>query len=173
MTLHQFSAVVRADPKWVQNAARLLRRRLRRTPEEARWLRLVRLLHEGFGMSLAAAAATARRALRAAGPTAIAAVSADGSAAVTVDLARFESSFVAALAAALRFGGPRRRGRRPGRRRRGRDSLAAARAYGVDLGLLRASLALTPTERLKRLEENASFLGAVRRAAPSSDQPLP
>jgi len=163
MTLQQFSAAVNADAKWVLNAARLLRRRFRRTRAEARWLRLVRLLHQDFGMSLAAAGRMSTRALSGAGPTAIAAASRDGSAAVTVDLPRFESSFVAALAAAITMAGPRRRGRRHERRR---NTLAAARIYGVDLGLVRASLALSPAERLKRLDENAAFLNAVRRASP-------
>ena len=160
MTLQQFAAAVGADPKWVLNTTRLLGRRLRRTPAEARWLRLVRLLHRDVGLSLAAASRAATRAFAAAGPSAIAAASPDGSATVIVDRARFESSFLAALGAALGVAGPRRRGRW---RKPGRDALAAARAYGVDLGLLRASLALSPAERLERLDENATFLGAVRR----------
>ena len=159
MTLHQFAAAVSADPTWVLNATRLLGRRLRRTPAEARWLRLVRLLHHDVGLSLAAASRAATRAFAATGPSAIAAVSPDGSAAVLVDRARFDSSFIAALGAARSVAGPRRRGRW---RTPGRDALAAAGAYGVDLGLLRASLALSPAERLERLDENATFLGAVR-----------
>jgi hypothetical protein len=163
MTLHQFAAAVGADPKWVLNTTRLLGRRLRRTPAEARWLRLVRLLHQDVGLSLAAANRAATQAFTATGPNIIAAASLDGSAAVVVDRARFESSFVAALGAALTLAGPRRRGRR---RKPGRDALTAARAYGVDLGLLRASLALSPAERLERLDENATFLDAVRPVAP-------
>ena len=159
MTLQQFATAVGADPKWVLNTTRLLGRRLRRTAPEARWLRLVRLLHQDVGISLAAASRMASRALATSGPSAIAAVSADESATVMVDRARFESSFVAALGAALSVAGPRRRGRW---RQPGRDALAAARDYGVDLGLLRASLALSPAERLERLDENVTFLGAVR-----------
>jgi hypothetical protein len=162
MTLSQFAAAVNADPKWVLNATRLLRRPLRRTAADAHWLRLVRLLHHDVGLSLARASRAATRAFRATGPSAIAAESPDGSAAVLVDRARFESSFVAALGTALTVAGPRRRGRS---RKPRRDALAAARAYAVDLGLLRASLALSPADRLQRLEENATFLGAVRPAA--------
>jgi hypothetical protein len=159
MTLRQFATTVGAEPKWVLNATRLLGRRLRRTPAEARWLRLVRLLQHDLGLSLAAASRAATRALAAPDPTAIAAESRDGSAAVVVDRVRFQSSFVAALGAAVSVAGPRRRGRG---RKPGGDALAAARAYGVDLGLLGASLALSPAERLERLDENLTFLGAVR-----------
>jgi len=159
MTLQQLAAAVGADPKWVLNATRLLGRRLRRTPAEARWLRLVRLLHYELGLSLAAASRAATQTFAATESTAVAAESPDGSAAVIVDRVRFQSSFVAALGAALSVAGPRRRGR--GRKPR-RDALAAARAYGVDLGLLGESLALSPAERLERLDENATFLGAVR-----------
>ncbi|MEJ7812701.1 MAG: hypothetical protein WKG32_19970 [Gemmatimonadaceae bacterium] len=43
--------------------------------------------------------------------------------------------------------------------------LAAARAYGVDLSLLRASLCLTPAQRLARLDEAAAALTELRGAA--------
>ena len=161
MTPQQFAWAVGAEPKWIHNAARLLRRRFRRTAAEAQWLRLVHLLHRSYDMSLAGAAEIATRALgtgrRGHGITR---ASLDGSARLAIDLDRFDSSFGAAFAAALAFTGPERRGRPP-RRRRG-NPLSAARAYGVDVDLLRASLALTPAERLDRLDRNASFLASAR-----------
>lgn len=163
MTLAEFAMVVGADPKWIHNTSRLLGRRFRRTVEEARWLRLVRLFQDTFDMSLAGAGTLATLALvreDASTPSVIAAAP-DGGAQVVIDRERLESSFAAALAAARAFAGPRQRGRRP--LRRGGDPIAAARAYGVDTGLLRSSLALTPAERLERLDQNAQFLNAVHR----------
>jgi hypothetical protein len=165
MTPHQFAAAVGAELKWVQNASRLLGRRFRRVPSEARWLRLVRLFHGGFGISLKPAAELATDAL-AMGPATSGDVAAapDYSARIAVDLARFDSSFAAALASALAFRGPKQRGRsRWAKPRRGHAALNAAEEHGVDLSLLHESLALTPDQRLRRLDENATFVRALRR----------
>jgi len=167
MTLGQFAAAVGADPKWIQNASRILGRRFGRTPEEARWLRLVHLLHQSLGLSLARAAELAGGALAApasAQPLHLATGS-DDSAHVAIDLARFDSAFAAALASALAFHGPRARGQGRWTRPRRGNMLSAAEAFGVDLGLLRASLALPVHERLQRLDDNAAFLRALRRSA--------
>lgn len=91
----------------------------------------------------------------------------DGSAWLTLDLARYHSTFGASLTAALRHDGPRRLGRPPARAtRRRRDPLAEAAAYGVDLSLLRASLRRTPAERMDSLDADAAFLDAARRVRP-------
>jgi hypothetical protein len=165
MTLHQFAAAVGADLKWVQNASRLLGRQFQRVPSEARWLRLVRLFHDGFGIALKHAAELASVALALApGTSGDVAAAPDRSARIAFDLARFDSSFAAALASALAFRGPKQRGRsRWGKARRGRAALKAAEEHGVDLSLLHESLALTPDQRLRRLDENATFVRALRR----------
>jgi hypothetical protein len=165
MTPHQFAAAVGAELKWVQNAARLLGRRFRRVPSEARWLRLVRLFHDGFGIALKPAAELASDALAMAPATSgDVAAAADYSARIAVDLSRVDSSFAAALASALAFHGPKQRGRsRWGKARRGVAALKAAEEHGVDLSLLHESLALTPDQRLRRLDENAAFIRALRR----------
>jgi hypothetical protein len=164
MTLGQFAAAVGADPKWVQNASRILGRRFGRTPEEARWLRLVHLLHQNLGLPLARVAQLASRALAA--PASVQPIrlstAADDSTHVATDLARFDSAFAAALTGALGFHGPKARGQGRWTRPRRGNPLSAARAYGVDPGLLRASLALPVHERLRRLDENAAFLRALR-----------
>ena len=168
MTVHQFARAVGADRKWVENAARLLGWRLRYTEAEARRLGLIRLFSQSFGVPLAAADRMAMRALAA--PVGARAVrvarSADDSAGIVVDVARYHSSFAAALSAALALEGPRRRGRRPRPRR---DPIRAARDHGVDLGLVRASLEMTPAERLARLDEDAAFLRAIRPVRPHRD----
>src|ERR1041384_1435393 len=105
-----FAWAAGAEPKWIHNAARLLRRRFRRTAAEARWLRLVHLLHRSYDMSLAGAAEIATRALGAGRRGhGITSASLDGSARLAIDLDRFDSSFGAAFAAALAFSGPERR----------------------------------------------------------------
>ncbi|CAN5868850.1 hypothetical protein BH24GEM1_BH24GEM1_22760 [soil metagenome] len=164
MTPNQFAAAVGADPKWVQNAARILGRRFARTAEQARWVRLVHLLHQGLGVSLARAGDLASEALSAPpSPKPIQLTAAtDDSARIAIDLARFDSSFVAALGAALAFRGPKQRGQSRWSRRRRTNMLRAAEAHGVDLNLVRASLALPVGERLRRLDENAAFLRALR-----------
>lgn len=48
------------------------------------------------------------------------------------------------------------------------SKLAAAKEYGVDLTLFLTTLELTPTERLKRLQEAQAFLEEMRRAMRNS-----
>lgn len=165
LTRSQFAVTVRADEKWVENTARTLGRRLEYTRAEARWLGLVRLLARDLGIPLARASELADEALRQPPETRALplAASDDGAASLVVDLARYHSTFAAALSAALNHGGPRRRGRpRPSRPPRGRESVDRARAYGVDVSLLREALGRSPAERLARLDANAAFLGALR-----------
>src|SRR5262249_23717542 len=164
MTLAQFAAAAGADSKWVQNASRLRGRAFRRTRQAARWLRLVHLLPGGFELSLGGGGELAPRALAApasAEPIELSAAP-DAAAHLAIDLARFDSAFAAALAGALAFHGPKARGQGRWTKPRRGNPLAAAEAYGVDVGLLKASLALSVQERLRRREEKAAFLGAVR-----------
>ena len=102
------------------------------------------------------------------------AVSDEGAATLVIDLARYHSIYAAALSTAINHGGPRRRGRRPPTSRaRGRDPVAAAHAYGVDVSLLRAALARTLVERLARLDANAGFLSGLRRLPAVSSHASP
>ncbi|HEX5831097.1 MAG TPA: hypothetical protein VFY16_08960 [Gemmatimonadaceae bacterium] len=163
MTRTQFALAVRADAKWVENAARLLGRRLSYTVEEARWLGLVRLLNHEFGVPLARAAGLAGSVLRLPADSGSVPIleAPGGEAALVVDLARYHSTFVATLSAALQHGGPRRRGRKRGENAP-RDPLAEAAAYGVDLTLFQYTLERTVAERLDELAGSAEFLADVR-----------
>jgi hypothetical protein len=154
---------VGADEKWVENAGRLLGKRLRYTPEEAVWLGLVRLLNQEVGLPLFRAARLADEALghRPSERWVVLGQNESGSAGVSIDIARFYSSHLAALSAALDMGGPRRRGRRRAREKKGAVERAAQ--YGVDIDLLREGLRLSPRERLERLDQNAAFINAIRR----------
>jgi hypothetical protein len=174
LTRSQFAAAVRADEKWVENIARALGRRLAYTPAEARWLGMVRLLARDLGVPVALAAELADDALRQPPETRALrlATSDDGAASLVIDLARYHSTFAAALSAALNHGGPRRRGRpAPSRGARGRGAIARARVYGVDVSLLREALARSPAERLARLDANAAFLSALRPVPNGSSRP--
>jgi hypothetical protein len=83
-----------------------------------------------------------------------------GVATVVVDLARYQSIFLANLSRALILETPRRRGRVSESSRH--SALDAARDYGIDIGLLRSALERTPSERLQLLDANAAFLRAAR-----------
>ena len=163
MTRSQFAAAVLADEKWVENAGRLLERKLRYTPAEALWLGLVRLLSQDVGLTLFRAAQLADEALnqRSEQRWTVLGQKEDGSAGVSIDIARFYSTYSAALSAALDIGGPRRRGRRSGARGK-KGAVERATRYGVDVDLLREGLRLSARERLERLDENAAFINAIR-----------
>ena len=173
MTRSQFAMAVLADEKWVENAGRLMARRFRYTAAEARWLGLVRILNQEVGVTLSRAAELADEALRrpADGGTVIVG-RADGSAAISIDLARYYSTYAAALSAALELGGVRRRGRPRATVPRNSRVLERAAEYGVDIGLLREGLRLAPGERLQQLDDNAAFLRAIRpvRESPRSSR---
>lgn len=170
MTRSQFSYVVGADEKWVENSARVLGRRLEYTAPEARWLGLVRLLTRDFGIPLVRAGQLAGDALRHPADTEalVLAASADGVATLVLDLARYHSRLAAALAFALHHGGPRRPGRPPLPHPRSAraDPIQAAVRHGVDLGLLRESLRREPAQRLARLDANRAFLRSLRPVMP-------
>lgn len=159
MTPRQTAVAAAADLKWLTNSASLLRRPLRYTAEAARWWGLVRLLVVDLGLTLKAAAAAATSALVPARPSA-APARATGAARVDIDLPRYDSIFLANLSRALNHETPRRRGRV---KQAERDAVAAARRYGIDIGLMQSALERTPAERLALLERNAEFLRAARR----------
>ena len=162
MNLNQFAVAAAADPKWLLNSSAILGRSLRLTPANARWWGLVRVLESTFGLTLAAAASAATRALSHANDVreVIVASDAGGSTALAVNTFRYDTSFLANLSRARVRETPRRRGRRA---QTPRDPVAAAEAYGLDIGLLQASLARTPWERLAMLEANQAFVTEMRR----------
>jgi hypothetical protein len=163
----QFATAVRADEKWVENTARSLGLRLTYTPAEGLRMGLVRLLARDYGIPVARAAELADEALQHPSETRAVSLAAapESGVALVIDLARYHSTFAAALSAALHHGGPRRRGRQSFRKRgRGRDAVRAAEAHGVDVSLLREALERSPADRLARLDANAAFLRALRPA---------
>jgi hypothetical protein len=111
----------RSDRTWLNNARRILGKRMHRTPSGARWWGMVRMLNHELGLPLKSAARVADLVLH--GSSAphrvrIAATS-DGAIALRIDLERFHSTANASLSAAFAFGQTRSRGRprKPPRRR--------------------------------------------------------
>ena len=180
MTREQFALAVAADQKWVENSARLLRRPLKYSQSEARWMGLVRLLNHELGLPLKRSAELASEAIRHPESTRELRLGRDwsGAAAIVLDLARFHSAHNSALSAALILAKPRKRGRPIGgvnssssfvvRERASHnttwDMLARAKAYGVDLAALRDGLNETPAQRLQRLEDNAKFIVEMQKS---------
>jgi hypothetical protein len=165
MTARQTAVAAAADLKWLTNSAALLRRPLRYHAREAKWWGLVRLLVDRLGLTLKAAADTATAVLHTPDSRAPIDPGADpsGSAALVVDLPRYESVFLANLSRALVLETPRRRGRAT--RRSTRDAVGAASRYGVDINLVRSALERTSAERLEMLDANVAFVRGMKRAA--------
>jgi hypothetical protein len=165
MTARQTAVAAGADLKWLTNSAALLRRPIRYHSKEAKWWGLVRLLVDRLGLTLKAAAGAATEALRAPDSRGLMDAGADpsGSAALVVDLPRYESVFLANLSRALVLETPRRRGRTT--RHTTRDAVSAASRYGVDIDLVRSALGRSPAERLEMLDANVAFVRAMKRAA--------
>jgi hypothetical protein len=121
MTFSQMSIATRSNRTWLNNAKRLLGKKLHRTPSGARWWGMVWTLNQEIGISLKSAARIADLlSSHVPSPTRVRIPgSADGAIALRIDLERFQSTANAALSAAYAFGKPRARGRprRPQRRR--------------------------------------------------------
>jgi hypothetical protein len=164
MTARQTAIAAGAELKWIVNSAALLGRRLRYDRQQAKWWGLVWLLTGQLGLSLKAAAKASTVALREGNSSKQVTAGSDssGSASLIVDLARYESIFLANLSRALVHETARRRGRPPRRGIKG-DALATAEHYGVDLGLMQSAINRTPAERLALLEKNAAFVRDMRR----------
>lgn len=163
MNAHQLAVAAAADRKWLINSAAILHRRLRYDAAEARWWGLVRLLTAALGLPLTSAAAAATTSL-APGSTRVVTVGTDStdSAALRIDLDRYDSIFLANLSRALEHETPKRRGR-SSPSRKGRNAIDSALKYGVDLGLVRSALERTPAERLAMLEANSRFVREIQR----------
>ncbi len=112
----QFSATVGCHPVWLYNSSRYLARPLSRTVDDARWWRLVRLIHADVGLPLRSAGAIADASIRPGATPSRLRLNAtpDGAVVLQLDLDRFHSTFGAALASALAFsmGNPRGRPRK-------------------------------------------------------------
>jgi hypothetical protein len=110
----------RSDRTWLNNARRILAKRMHRTPNGARWWGMVRMLNHELGLPLKSAAKVADLVLHtSAAPHRVRlAATSDGAIALRIDLERFHSTANASLSAAFAFGKPRGRGRPPKPKRR-------------------------------------------------------
>ena len=120
MTYDQMAVATRSTRTWLNNARRILARRLHRTPSGARWWGMVRMLSHELGLPLKSAARVADLVLQgSAGPHRVRiAATSDGAVALRIDLERFHSTANTLLAAAFAFGEKRTPGRPPKPRRR-------------------------------------------------------
>jgi hypothetical protein len=160
MTLGQFAIVVGAPRRWIQNSMAVLGLPVRYTLVVAKRLALARVLNAACGMPLVEAYPLAGKALSAWPESNVWELAGEeGVAVLSVDLERFLSNVNVRLSLARTRYAERKRGRSRKRRRRG---IAAAREYGIDIGLLEESLKLTPEQRLRRLEDTLEFLESVK-----------
>jgi len=163
---------VNADEKWVENTAQILGVSLNFDPSDVTWLGLVRIFSHGMGFTLARSAELATEAIQHAPRTrgVLLGQSPVREGAVVLDVARYHSVRNTSLSAGLRFGGPRRRGRKARPTRGG--ALARAKKYGIDVDALRAGLNDSTAARLERLEQNAEFVGSIQKAPKRSKRKL-
>jgi len=160
MTLGQFSLLVGAPKRWVQNAFQALGMPPTYTLQVARRLAFARALKEAAGMPLRRGYPLADDAL-AGWPTRDTwqLIDPDGTVRLTMDLKRFLVRCSVRLSLARTRYAERRRGRPPKRPLRG---LELGKWYGVEVSLLRASLELTQAQRFRRLEEASTFFREAR-----------
>lgn len=158
MTLGQFSVVVGAPPKWVQNTFRVLNLPNEYTVARARVIRLVRIIWETCGTELVDAHRLAQEIL----DQSVRGLewyieSADGSLSVVFDRNRFLNTFACALAKARVLYTEKRRGRPLRRSIRG---VEGAREFGVDIEALESMLLLSPSERVRRMDRDLGYQGS-------------
>ncbi len=169
MTRAQFALAVGVTEKWVHNAAAALRRGVAYTPATARLLAVARAIQAVTPVPLVAAYRLAAVALASPIPEcgSVAVLATEGGS-VRLHVRRVLSAFAARLGRAVEHT-PRRPGRR-GRVRspRSGDGRARARAYGIDLSLIDSNLRRSPDERLRALDANATFIGALGTRSPSA-----
>ncbi len=147
MKLAEFSRVVDAPPKWVQNAAAVLGVSFQYTLDEAQRLALARLLALTADVSLKRAYSLAAEALleypdllspRQRGPRPpgqlVLAESADGALRIAIDMDRFVSAFIARLSVTRNLYRERKRGRPAAVR--AISEVPAGREWRPDHGLL-------------------------------------
>jgi hypothetical protein len=158
MTPSQFAVACGASQQWVRSAARALGWSLAYTAHEARHAGLVRQLQGDLQVPLEVADRLASEALHNAAEHQVT-VGEESTARVTVDVRRYLSDFTVRLARASAETDSGARVRRNGEPA---GAVARASSYGWDIGLLRASLASTPAERVRRLDQNMEFVRALR-----------
>ena len=161
MTLGQFAYALGAPTKWVQNTWAILGLDPVYGEAELWRLALVRLLERAIQVPLKQAYAMAKEAipLAAMGDESELRLVAEGPLDVSVNWARFSSTVLAGLSRARTQYQERPRGRP---RKEQLHGIAAARARGIDVGLLRASLRRSPADRLRSLDEDLAFVQSLR-----------
>ncbi|MGH2669415.1 MAG: hypothetical protein ACRDH5_09940 [bacterium] len=160
LTLAEVSATIGATPVWTQNAYAVLALSRVYRPADAARLGLARLLHTSFGIMLPIAWRLAGTAIAHAHQDVVRLHAPPGTVALEIDVRRYLTDWAAALARVRGPVPPRRRGRPPLPKLGA--GLSAARRHGLDLTVLAASLARTPAERLRALDENWRFVRALR-----------
>lgn len=115
------------------------------------------MLESTFGLTLVNAGAAATRALGSGNDdsTVVVAGDAGGSATMTVNVLRYDTTWLANLSRARVRETPRRRGRRGGH---AQNPIERAIAYGLDIGLIQSALERSPAERLALLDSNRAFV---------------
>lgn len=159
VTLADFAVLTGATPRWCQNALQTLGLGFRYDPDLAQTLGLARLLQQHHGIALPRAMAVAEPALREGPRMSVRVDDPTGATAILVDVPRYLTQF-GLRSARLRADAPRRRGR-PWSTPTG-GGIAAAEAYGLDLGALRSGLRLTPAQRLRQLDANQRAVAVLR-----------
>jgi len=166
VTLGAFAVAVGVPPRWVLNTLARLGVPRRYDEPLARRLALARTLQRGAGFALPRGWVEAARILAEADYFADWTVeSDDGVVTILVHLPRFFTDYQVRLAAARLRYEPKRPGRKA--RRHGSAVREAAR-YGWDLTLLDGNLRVSEEERLRRLDDSADELDAVRGTAQRS-----
>jgi len=162
LTLGQFAYALGAPTKWVQNTWAILDLGPIYGVAELWRLALVLLLERAMDVPLKRAYATALEAIphpAGLGGTRELRLVEEGALDVSVDWARFSSAVLAGLSRARTQYQERPRGRPRTEKLHG---IAAARAQGIDVGLLRASLRRSPADRLRTLDEDLAFVQSLR-----------
>jgi hypothetical protein len=161
LTLGQFAYALGAPTKWVQNTWAILGLDPVYGEAELWRLALVRLLERAMEVPLKQAYAMAKEAipLAAMGNESELRLVEEGPLDVSVNWARFSSTVLAGLSRARTQYQERPRGRP---RKEQLHGIAAARAQGIDVGLLRASLRRSAADRLRTLDEDLAFLQSLR-----------
>ena len=161
MTLGKFAYALGAPTKWVQNTWAILGLDPIYGEAELWRLALVRLLERAMEVPLKQAYAMALETIPLAGLGRVMELRLveEGALEVSVDWARFSSGVMAGLSRARTQYQERPRGRP---RKEQLYGIAAARAHGIDIGLLRASLRRSPAERLRALDQDLAFVQRLR-----------
>ena len=163
MTSGEFAIVVGADPKWIRNARRTLRRSARLDEAEARWLSLVHELHASLDMGLCVAARIADEALAADATRSCVEMAADraGTLTLTIDLARARSLHALRYAHAMYLSPLDQRGRPATSYRPMLEAVRRRSRRDADVHILRMNARGSPAQRLASVGPLADILGGL------------